>query len=188
MVRAWHPELISTLDDNRLSGMHVEVHMMHAALEKQGGWFAHPETQVWWGRECQLRGLHCAVVHEMAVRGFVHKSPLTGTLQLSLGQDWVGLPEVPYKPDSAEWYLRDAADLFVKFEKEQRWDANGFPQLGRRRRDGTFAPPRREFQDWELVKLHRSKLEAANVRIGERVWTQQQRDRLSRLVKLRRSS
>lgn len=161
--------------------------MMHTALEKQGGWFAHPETQVWWGRPGQLCGLHALVVHEMVQRCYVHQSPLLGRPQF-LGQDWVGLPEVPYKPDSAEWYLRDAADLFVKFEKEQRWTSDGFPQLGRRRRNGTFAPPRREFQEWELVKLHRSKLEAANARVGLRVWTQDQRERLSRLVKLRRNS
>jgi len=191
MVRAWHPHLIHVLDDNRLPANHVESHYMHTATLKAKGWFNHPETQIWVGRSNQLRWLHDLTVAEMEIRGYVHKSPIDGDRAPVL-PDFSGLLSIPYKLTWDDWYERDLADLYAKFTKEDRFDSNGYPKLGRRhvnKKDGTvsYKEPRRKFTQEEMDLIHHDRLLLAEKRIGVREWTPEQTQRLRELVTVRLS-
>ena len=62
---------------NHLLGEHRELHAIWAVLVNgKKGYARHPETLRWKGKLKALFGRHEALVSEMAVRGYRHKSPL----------------------------------------------------------------------------------------------------------------
>lgn len=188
-MRVWHPALLPTMDDNRLAANHYEIHVMLKSLQTEQGYFSHPETQVWWGREANLAWLHDLTVIEMRRRGGNHATPTE--IQAVAVPDmwqWEGLPEIPYKATALEWFVRDLTDLYVKYANEDRFDINGWPNLGRRT-PGGFKPVGREILRREMVHLHISKLHELDATMGAqvRVWTDEQKDRLREMVRLRRT-
>lgn len=76
-MRIWdvHP---SRLCRAHLLGEHRELHGLYAVLERGGGgYWNHPETQRWVGKERALARRHELLVAEMARRGYRHYTPLT---------------------------------------------------------------------------------------------------------------
>lgn len=63
---------------NHLLGEHRELHAIWSVLvnDKQG-YARHPETLRWKGKLKALYGRHEALVSEMALRGYQHRSPLS---------------------------------------------------------------------------------------------------------------
>ena len=72
---------------NHLLGEHRELHAIWSVLVNgKKGYARHPETLRWRGKLRALFGRHDALVQEMAVRGYQHRSPLPkrlGTWQCS---------------------------------------------------------------------------------------------------------
>lgn len=65
------------LSDASLLGEHVEVHAVFSILAGgKAGYARHPEVLRWKGRLAALHRRHDWLCAEMAVRGFVHRSPL----------------------------------------------------------------------------------------------------------------
>lgn len=137
MVRAWHFDVIPLLDDERLTANHSEAHMMMRSLKRAGGgWFSHPETQTFYWHPQWLAWLHDLTVEEMARRGYPsghdHKTPAEYKAD-SVGIYTTYEPGFPsYKDTLYDWLVRDYADLYAKWEKERRWDEEGYSRLGRR--------------------------------------------------------
>lgn len=67
----------------------------------------HPETQVFYGREPELRWLHDRVVSLMTDRGYRHLTPLQG-------------PAVYPEPNFVTRYRQDVVDLIFKWRGEGR--------------------------------------------------------------------
>ena len=66
---------------NHLLGEHRELHAIWSVLVNgKKGYAHHPETLRWRGRLRALFGRHDALVQEMAVRGYQHRSPLPKSL------------------------------------------------------------------------------------------------------------
>ena len=62
---------------NHLLGEHRELHAIWSVLVNgKKGYAHHPETLRWRGKLKALYGRHDALVQEMAVRGYQHRSPL----------------------------------------------------------------------------------------------------------------
>ncbi|HMU55501.1 MAG TPA: pyrimidine dimer DNA glycosylase/endonuclease V [Nitrospira sp.] len=62
---------------NHLLGEHRELHAIWSVLiHRKKGYAHHPETLRWKGKLKALYGRHEALVNEMAVRGYRHRSPL----------------------------------------------------------------------------------------------------------------
>lgn len=62
---------------NHLLGEHRELHAIWSVLVNgKKGYARHPETLRWKGKLKALYGRHEALVSEMAVRGYRHRSPL----------------------------------------------------------------------------------------------------------------
>src|SRR5215467_2978966 len=63
---------------NHLLGEHRELHAIWSVLVYgKKGYARHPETLRWKGKLKALYGRHEALVSEMAVRGYRHRSPLS---------------------------------------------------------------------------------------------------------------
>jgi len=66
---------------NHLLGEHRELHAIWSVLVNgKKGYARHPETLRWRGKLKALYGRHEALVIEMALRGYRHRSPLPRTL------------------------------------------------------------------------------------------------------------
>jgi hypothetical protein len=64
-----------------LLGEHRELHAIWSVLVNgKKGYARHPETLRWRGKLKALYGRHEALVSEMALRGYRHRSPLPETL------------------------------------------------------------------------------------------------------------
>lgn len=77
-MRVWdvHPGYLSR---TRLLGHHAEIHAIHSILSKgKSGYRHHPETERWLKHLPALRRVHDLVVAEMFLRGYAHRSPLSG--------------------------------------------------------------------------------------------------------------
>lgn len=62
---------------NHLLGEHRELHAIWSVLVKgKKGYARHPETLRWRGKLKTLYHRHDALVNEMALRGYQHRSPL----------------------------------------------------------------------------------------------------------------
>jgi hypothetical protein len=62
---------------NRLLGEHRELHAIWSVLvNRKKGYARHPETLRWRGKLKALYGRHQALVSEMTMRGYRHRSPL----------------------------------------------------------------------------------------------------------------
>lgn len=62
---------------NHLLGEHRELHAIWSVLVNgKKGYAHHPETLRWRGKLKALYARHAALVEEMAVRGYQHRSPL----------------------------------------------------------------------------------------------------------------
>jgi hypothetical protein len=71
---------------NHLLGEHRELHAIWSVLVSgKKGYASHPETLRWRGKLKALYGRHDALVHEMALRGYEHRSPLPKTLARGSG-------------------------------------------------------------------------------------------------------
>lgn len=157
MVRAWHPDVIPILDENRLCGLHSELHIISSVLEKgtYTSWFRHPEVQCFFDCDDQVRWLHDLTVDEMLARGYNHRSELTGGRRPIEPDQWSGL--LGYKPSWDDWYGRDMADLYRKWLAEGRFQGYGLPELARRhvKKDGTvkFGQPRRTLTYLERARF-----------------------------------
>src|SRR5262245_12382888 len=63
---------------NHLLGEHRELHAIWSVLVNgKKGYARHPETLRWRGKLKALYGRHEALVSEMVVRGYRHRSPLS---------------------------------------------------------------------------------------------------------------
>lgn len=81
---------------NHLLGEHAELHAIWSILTQGKSGFAnHPETLRWKGKLKALYSRHERLADEMALRGYMHKSPLL--VELAVGAekqtDYVDLPE-----------------------------------------------------------------------------------------------
>lgn len=172
MVRAWHPEVVPFLDDNRLPGMHLEMHMILSALEKARrerpthGWFFHPETQCFVDHDGWVSWLHDLTVVEMQERGYNHRTPVQALAEEIEPEAWRGLPG--YKSSWRSWLFRDLSDLALKWRTEGRFRDDGTVKLGRRY-VSQFGQPRfansrssRPQPEW----LSRDYLEKVEVKVG----------------------
>ena len=66
---------------NHLLGEHRELHAILSVLVNgRKGYARHPETLRWRGKLKALYGRHQALVGEMTLRGYRHRSPLPKTL------------------------------------------------------------------------------------------------------------
>ena len=66
---------------NHLLGEHRELHAIWSVLVNgKKGYAHHPETLRWRGKLRALYGRHDALVQEMAVRGYQHRSPVAEEL------------------------------------------------------------------------------------------------------------
>ena len=83
-MRIWdiHP---SRLCRAHLLGEHRELHGLYVVLAQgpDGGYWKHPETQRWVGKERALARRHERLVAEMANRGYRHYSILSPPLRTS---------------------------------------------------------------------------------------------------------
>lgn len=166
MVRVWHPDIIPIIDDKRLPAAHNEAHMILAALERKKGWWKHPETQIWVGRADQLRGLHDQAAEEMLARGYNHKSPVEGVRNAPCSEEWFS-PIPDYKETWITWFLRDLADLYVKWSEEGRIEGHHV-ERGQPDRKGSWHP----FKGSQSVAVQQ--LEAAFELVGPREYTPEQ--------------
>jgi hypothetical protein len=133
------------LDEERLLANHSEAHLMMNAIDgarrrpatDRVGWWEHPETQVWAEQPEHLAFLHDLTVEVMRLRGYPsgadHQTPpIFLPFPFDLERFQSGLARIGYKASSGAWLSRDMADLYVKWDAEGRWDAEGFAMLGRR--------------------------------------------------------
>jgi len=98
MVRIWCLP-ITTLDRQHLLGEHAELHAIFNAILKlrkgvKAGWQHHPQTLRFVNHLGMLVSRHREQVDEMAVRGYVHKSPLVLNDALGLADFDVSEPYV----------------------------------------------------------------------------------------------
>ncbi len=118
MVRVWlvGPEY---LDDQRLLGEHLEIHLIIGAIAKRhkgkkGGWVSHPETTRYENRVKALLKRHKKLVEEMKKRGWnagkIHKTPLPTK----------GIPKSAFKDfkPTKQMILKDISDLKKRWKKE----------------------------------------------------------------------
>jgi hypothetical protein len=71
---------------NHLLGEHRELHAIWSVLVNgKKGYACHPETMRWRGKLKALYGRHDALVREMRVRGYEHRSPLQKRLACGSG-------------------------------------------------------------------------------------------------------
>jgi hypothetical protein len=69
-----------------LLGEHRELHAIWSVLVNgKKGYACHPETLRWRGKLRALYSRHDALVHEMALRGYRHRTPLPKTLARGSG-------------------------------------------------------------------------------------------------------
>ena len=75
---------------NHLLGEHRELHAIWSVLVNgKKGYAHHPETLRWRGKLKALFGRHDALVQEMVVRGYQHRSPLPKSLASTMtGLAW----------------------------------------------------------------------------------------------------
>ncbi|MEM2915979.1 MAG: pyrimidine dimer DNA glycosylase/endonuclease V [Candidatus Woesearchaeota archaeon] len=118
MVRVWlvPPEC---LDDQRLLGEHLEIHIIIGAIAKRhqgkkGGWVNHPETIRYENRVKALIKRHQKLIEEMKKRGWnagkIHKTPLPTK----------GIPKSAFKDfkPTKQMILKDISDLKKRWKKE----------------------------------------------------------------------
>jgi hypothetical protein len=119
MVRIWHVPP-AYLDNQRLLGEHLELHIIAGAIAKihrkqKGGYTRHPETRKYSERAAFLLKRHGALVKEMRLRGWKagreHKTPVS----------LAGIPR------SALCHYRVTRDLIRKdiADLKKRWKREG---------------------------------------------------------------
>lgn len=79
-----------------LLGEHRELHALWTILTtgSKGGYANHPETLRWHGKQAALYARHDALVAEMTLRGYTHRTPLDESLATGLATqtDFVNAP------------------------------------------------------------------------------------------------
>ncbi len=160
MVRIWEPSILPYLDDNRILAAHAEAHYIEAALQRGHGiWYRHPETvrfnKPGYSALELLRKVHALALSELELRAYNHRTPMLGytaSLEELLDAGASDCFDQPF-----EWANQDKADLFRKWNTEQRWRISLLPtgKFGRfldagamvvkqdAERHVSFRPPRR---------------------------------------------
>ncbi len=118
MVRVWHvaPEY---LDNQRLLGEHLEIHIIIGAIAKRhqgkkGGYVNHPETIKYGNKVKFLLKRHASLIKEMKKRGWkagkIHKTPLPTK----------GIPKSAMKgfTPTRQMILKDISDLKKRWKKK----------------------------------------------------------------------
>jgi hypothetical protein len=119
MVRIWHVPP-AYLDNQRLLGEHLELHIILSAISKlqqkrKGGYTRHPETIKYSNRVSFLLRRHDSLVREMRLRGW--KS----------GEKHLTPPKTAGIPPSALRHYRVTKELIRKdiADLKQRWKREG---------------------------------------------------------------